>query len=329
MDSIQIKTNSINFCVLSHSKERIFDQIDFLSNALKAFGYSLSVSEMLDPTSVNIVQEGFFSRCSSDYVREFCSKYQRKIVVVLTEHMDIVGNKIEINGFGMNAKNDVMDNASTRFHNLCLILPYIRSFAVLGHFPDKAKIQKIFPAIPIQTIPYTPICSKKNIKKDKKTDFSFTGALTPYREKLLKALQREFRCYYGFEETIDRRREVISESKFHLQIPQNKSWSQISPMRVLFSLKSGTPVLNISAYEDHFFTDRIIPRFPANDMKTLIDNLTTVLKESESHDCLDSQILSFNEAINATFNQSNLGLFLNTWQELESQGDEFSSDPDT
>ena len=318
-----IKSHSVHFCVLSHSKEMIFDQIDFLLDALKASSYSLSVSEMLDPESINIIQEGFFSRCSSDYIREFCTKFQKKVVVILTEHMDIIGNGIEINGFGLHGINDVMGNAFTRFYNLCLVLPYVRSFAVLGHYPDQDNIRKIFPSIPIQTIPYTPLYPQEAIRQDKKTDFSFTGTLTPYREKLLKNLQQEFRCHYGFEETIDRRREVISSSKFHLQIPQNPSWSQISPMRVLFSLKSGTPVLNISAFEDFLFNDQIIPRFPANDMKALINNLTTVLKKSESHDYLDSQIRSFNEAIKATFNQSNLGLFLNIWQDLESQDDSF------
>lgn len=325
---MSIKNNSINFCVLSHPKEVIFDQIDFLSDALKASGYSLSISEMLDPESINIVQEGFFSRGSSDYIRDFCSRYQKKVVVILTEHMEIIGNDININGFRLNAKNDVMQNAYERFYNLCLLLPCIRSFATLGHFPDKAKIQEIFPATPIQSIPYTPINLQKPLKQDKKTDFSFTGTLTPYREKLLKALQKEFRCLYGFEETIVRRREVISESKFHLQIPQNKSWRQISPMRVLFSLKSGTPVLNISDHEDIFFTDQIIPRFQAKDMKTLINNLTILLKKSESHDYLNSQVRSFNESIKATFNQSNLRLFLNIWRDMEFQDNTFSSDPD-
>lgn len=306
----------------------IFDQINFLSDALKESNHSLSVSEMLEPDSINIIQEGFFSRCSSDYVREFCKKFQKKVVVILTEHMDIIENGVEINGFGLYKANDVMDNAFTRFYNLCLILPYIRSFAILGHFPDKDKIQKIFPAIPIQTIPYTPLDPQEPIKQDKKTDFSFTGTLTPYREKLLKALRREFRCHYCFEKTIAKRREVISESKFHLQIPQNKSWRQISPMRVLFSLKSGTPVLNISDHQDIFFTDQIIPRFQAKDMKTLINNLTILLKKSESHDYLNSQVRSFNESIKATFNQSNLRLFLNIWRDMEFQDNTFSSDPD-
>lgn len=239
--------------------------------------------------------------------------------------MDIIGSRVEINGFGLKEANDVMGNAFTRFYNLCLVLPYIRSFAILGHFPDKDKIQKIFPATPIQSIPYTPLDPRELIKQDRKTDFSFTGTLTPYREKLLGALRREFRCHYGFEETISRRREVISESKFHLQIPQNKSWRQISPMRVLFSLKSGTPVLNISDHQDIFFTDQIIPRFRAKDMKTLINNLTILLKKSESHDYLNSQVRSFNESIQSTYNQSNLGLFLNIWQEMEFKGDSFST----
>lgn len=325
---MSIKNNSINFCVLSHPKEVIFDQIDFLSDALKASGYSLSVSEMLDPESINIVQEGFFSRCSSDYVREFCSRYQKKVVVILTEHMEIIGNNININGFRLNAKNDVMQNASERFYNLCLLLPYIRSFAILGHFPDKAKIQGIFPATPIQSIPYTPINLQEPIKQTRKSDFSFTGTLTPYREKLLKAIQKEFTCHYGFEDTIARRREVISTSKFHLQIPQNKSWRQISPMRVLFAIKSGTPVLNISDHEDFFFTDQIIPRFPANNIKDLINNLAIILKKSESHDYLDSQIRSFNESIQSTFNQSNLGLFLNVWHDMEFLDESFLSGHD-
>lgn len=325
---MSIKNNSINFCILSHPKEVIFDQIDFLSDALKASGYDLSVSGMLDPESVNIVQEGFFSRCSSDYVREFCSRYQKKVVVILTEHMEIIENSVVINGFGLNNANDVMDNAFTRFYNLCLVLPYIRSFAILGHFPEKEKIQGIFPAIPIQTIPYAPLDPKESIKQDKKTDFSFTGTLTPYREKLLKAIQKEFTCHYGYEDTIARRREVISDSKFHLQIPQNKSWRQISPMRVLFAIKSGTPVLNISDHEDFFFTDKIIPRFPANNIKDLINNLAIVLKKSESHDYLNSQVRSFNESIKAAFNQSNLRLFLNIWRDMELQDDTFSPDPD-
>lgn len=292
---------------------------------MRASKYSLSVSEMLDPGSINIVQEGFLSRCSSDYIREFCSRYQKKVVVILTEHLEIVEKNININGFRLNAKNDVMQNASERFYNLCLLLPYIRSFTILGHFPNKAKIQAIFPATPIQSIPYTPIELPEPIKKTKKTDFSFTGTLTPYRENLLKAIQKEFTCHYGFEETISRRREVISESKFHLQIPQNASWSQISPMRVLFSLKSGTPVLNISDHQDIFFTDQIIPRFQAKDMKTLINNLTTLLKKSESYDCLNSQVHSFNESIKPNFNKSNLGLFLNIWHEMEIKDYSFST----
>lgn len=325
---MSIKNNSINFCILSHPKEMIFDQIDFLTDALKASGYTLSVSGMLEPESINIVQEGFFSRCSSDYIREFCSRYQKKVVVILTEHMEIIGNNININGFRLNAKNDVMQNASERFYNLCLFLPYIRSFAILGHFPDRNQIQKIFPAIPIQSIPYTPIDLQEPTKQTRKSDFSFTGTFTPYREKLLKAIQKEFTCHYGFEETIARRREVISESKFHLQIPQNKSWRQISPMRVLFAIKSGTPVLNISDHEDFLFTDQIIPRFPANNMNALINTLKIILKKSESHDYLNSQVRFFNESIKATFNQSNLRLFLNIWRDMELQDDTFSPDPD-
>lgn len=306
----------------------IFDQIDFLSDAVKTLGLSLSVSEMMDPYSINFVQEGFFSRGSMDYVRDFCVRFQKKVVVILTEHMEIKEDSLEINGFKLNAKNEVMGNAAIRFKNLCLLLPYVRSFVVLGHWPDRRKIMEIFPSTPIQTIPYSPLNSQKFLKKDKKTDFSFTGTITPYREKLLKNLQREFTCHYGFEEGIDRRREVISESKFHLQIPQNKSWRQISPMRVLFSLKSGTPVLNISDHQDIFFTDQIIPRFQAKDMKTLINNLTILLKKSESHDYLNSQVRSFNESIKATFNQSNLRLFLNIWRDMEFQDNTFSSEPD-
>jgi len=321
-----VKNDSMNFCVLSHPREVIFDQIDFLSEALEAYGFSLSVSEMLDPEAVNFVQEGFLTKCSSDYIREFCTRHRKKIVVILTEHMDISTNKIEINGFRLNAENGVMYNASTRFQNLCLILPHIRSFAILGHFPDKTQIRKIFPATPIQTIPYVPLDLKEPANPRKNTDFSFTGALTPYREKILNILQKEFRCYYGFEETTARRREVISDSRFHLQIPQNKDWTQISPMRVLFSLKSGTPVINISEYKDCFFTDHIIPRFPAKDIRTLVQNLTTVLKKRESRNCLESQIRSFNEMVQVTFNQSNLRLFLDIWQDMESQEDVFSSE---
>ena len=82
--------------------------------------------------------------------------------------------------------------------------------------------------------------------ESKKYDFTFTGALTDYRLKLLKKLQEETNLKIHYTDLVQdhqKRLEILSNSKFLLGLKQNDFQTFISVSRIYNSIITEIPIL--------------------------------------------------------------------------------------
>ena len=82
--------------------------------------------------------------------------------------------------------------------------------------------------------------------ESKKYDFTFTGALTDYRLKLLKKLQEETNLKIHYTDLVQdhqKRLEILANSKFLLGLKQNDFQTFISVSRIYNSIITEIPIL--------------------------------------------------------------------------------------
>ena len=302
----------INFVTLTAPVAMISDQLTFLREAVSNFEIPCSASSNLDPSALNVVIEGF-TPFSARYVREFCDTRQKKISLVITEHLD-VKDEVIINDVLLSRANEYMPNASERLRNLCQVLPHVRFIWVLGHLPKASNIKKLFPQTPIVHVPYPPIRSTVSfLPANRRFELSFTGTVTQYRNKILTNIKRFFKCCYTFSDSTDSRQRIISDSLFTLQIPQHEAWRYVSPMRILFALRAGTPILNISSFSDELF-DPFIPRIQPSEV---LSEISRILRTSPA-EVLAKSVASYNQLAADSMKSSKMPYSIRIWQDLES-----------
>ncbi len=296
---------------LSAPVAMIADQLSFLSEALTYFGEPCTTSTSLDEDSLNVVIEGF-TPFGARYVRDFCERTGKKIAIVMTEHIAVKGQVI-FNDVPMSRANEYTPNAPGRLRNLCQLLPYVRAFWIAGHLPDALKLGEVFPHVPIIHVPYVPMRLDEGLMETRRRfELSFTGTMTKYRRSLLDEINRHYNCCHTFSDDIELRRRIVVESVYTLQIPQHAKWRYLSPMRALFSLRSGTPMLNVSAYEDEIF-DGIVPRIAPNDV---IPALAHYLG-TDARTVYANAMAAYNAMADRSVRSSKLSAALRIWNDLE------------
>lgn len=289
----------------------IADQLSFLSDALSYFDVPSTTGTSLDENSLNVVIEGF-TPFGARYVRDFCEATGKKISVVMTEHIAL-DKEILFNDVPLSKANEYMPNAPGRLRNLCQILPYVRSFWIAGHLPDGQRLTEVFRQMPLVHVPYIPIVlPDETASSNRRFELSFTGTTTQYRSTILDEINKYYNCCHAFSDQMELRRGIIMESTYTLQVPQHARWRYLSPMRALFALRWGTPMLNISEFEDELF-DVVVPRILPRDLIASLSHYLSL----DSREVYRKSVATYNEMAQLSVAASKLATIVGLWNDLE------------
>lgn len=225
--------------------------------ALQQKGYPVSIGRRPRPSSLNVVIEGFSSERNRDVLLEFCRSLQKRVAVIMTEHLDFQHNEIYFHGAPLGSENDYMHPAASlaRAQYLMECIPYLKCFFVLGDLPELRNMSTILPGLDVRTIPFPNLGDRSSNKmgKPSKTcdDLVFTGSMTEHRAKLLALLERN-----GLSVACPRRfvsrscRNALNRSgKIIVNIPQREGWQWLSLMRVVAGLQTGRATISLGTHD--------------------------------------------------------------------------------
>ncbi len=248
---------SIHFWVYNHSFHGIGDQVSFAVRAFQQHGYSVSVGRQPRHSSLNIVIEGFTSSGSKDVLIEFCRSSQKRVAVIMTEHIDMENGQIFFHGAPLGSENDYMHSSLilARIRYLFECLPYLRCFFVLGDLPELRNISTMLPGLDVYTIPFPHLDSGSStdikISSGPIYDLVFAGAMTEYRAKLLTLLEAEGLSVACPQKFISRKRRNTMNrlGKVIVNIPQRSGWQWLSLMRIVAGLQTGRSTLSLGTQD--------------------------------------------------------------------------------
>ena len=244
----------IHLWIYNHPFYGISDQVEFFSMNFRQHGYGVTVGRQPRREALNVVIENF-DDMSREVLQSFCHATDKRVVVILTEHLDFLGEQLHIHGDPLWRDNDYMLPATqvARIRNLIECLHCIRGFLVLGDLPRLQNLDQVFPGVDMRWLPF-PELESQHIKREPENinnDLSFSGFITEYRTsvlELLRGLGFGVVCPYKF---ISRhRRDILNRtSKIVLNIPQRKGWQWLSLMRIIAALRCGRATVSLETQD--------------------------------------------------------------------------------
>ena len=241
----------IHLWIFNHPFHGISDQVEYFLMSLNQNGYKVSIGRKPRLDALNVVIENF-SETTSRTLINFCSKSGKRVVVIMTEHLDFIKDKIYIHGDPLWSDNDYMNPVTqvARIKNLMDCVPYIRCFFVLGDLPELRNINDMFPGIAVRTLPFPEIKKLSQadlVKANNPTfDLAFTGYVTNYRAVLMKQLEKEMSLTCPGTFVSRKARDKINcSARIVLSIPQRKDWKWLSLMRVVAAFHCGRATISL------------------------------------------------------------------------------------
>lgn len=232
--------------------------MSFAVTAFRQHGYPVSVGKQPRPSSLNVVIEGFPSEKSRDVLLDFCRSSQKRVAVIMTEHVDFQHGQIYFHGAPLGSHNDYMHSSTilTRMMHLMECLPYLRCFFVLGDLPELRNISTLVPGVDVRSIPFPDLVrdldSGTEMSSDNVVnDLVFTGAMTEYRARLLSMLEAEGLSVMCPRKFVSRnRRNAINRlGKVIVNIPQRGGWQWLSLMRIVAGLQTGRATVSLGTQD--------------------------------------------------------------------------------
>lgn len=242
---------SVHLWIFNHPFHGISDQIEYFITVFKQQGYPVSVGRRPHRDSLNVVIENF-SEDSRDVVIDFCRSTQKRLAVIMTEHLDFSEGQILIHGDVLWSTNDYMAPRIQvdRIKNLMILVPFIKAFLVLGDLPRLQNVSEIMPGIGVHSIPLPRldrVASELSALVEPAYDLFFSGVVTEHRSIMLTALGTaglDVDCPRGFVSR-KRRDQLNRASKVVLNIPQRTTWRWLSLMRIIAALRSGRATVSL------------------------------------------------------------------------------------
>jgi hypothetical protein len=241
------KNPPIHLWVYNNPLHGISDQIEFIFMIMREHGYKITMSRHPREDALNLVVENF-SEATSGTLIEFCKNHGKRVALVMTEHLDLMGYQLFIHGDPLWSKNDYMHPATqvARIKNMMDCIPYLRAILVLGDLPELIGADVMFPGVPVRTLPFPKIDFIDVSKKEAKTDFVFSGVLTDFRKDILKKIQLNYSVDHpNYFLTRKERDRLYETAKIILNVPQRDGWRWLSLMRVMAALRCGRATISI------------------------------------------------------------------------------------
>ncbi len=234
----------------------VVDQVEFVLAAFKQNGYQVSVGNEFKDDALNVLIECFDdgyknNKKKSDVAKiiNYCEKNNKKVAVIMTEHIDYTDKKIYAYSVPLNQIDSTHYNSviKTRLLSLLTVSPYIKHIFTLGEYPKLKNFREMLGKTPI-AIPY-PKINEVRRDSDSEYDFVFSGKETKYRSAIIdeikkKSFSLESNAYQKI--SIRRKRnQLISKAKINLNIPQDENWKYPSMMRILLALSLGIITVSV------------------------------------------------------------------------------------
>lgn len=241
----------IHLWVYNHALLGVSDQIDFFVMIMRQHGYHVSVSRRPRVDALNVVIENF-SETTGRELNDFCARTGKKVAVIMTEHLDLVGDTLLIHGEPLWNQNDYMEPETqvARVKNLMACLPSMRAFLVLGDLPELLGSDRMFPGLRIGTLPFPRLARVELGGSDPKFELVFTGALTLFREQMMKAMKARLSLVHPMRFVSRAQRDGFNASaRIVLNLPQRSDWRWLSLMRVIAALRCGRATVSIGTQD--------------------------------------------------------------------------------
>lgn len=246
----------VTLWVFNHPLRYITEQAEFFCSILRENGYRVRISNRPSPSSLNVLIENF-QTATTDPVLEFCRAYRKRVAVILTEHLDFIGQQILFHDVRLYSGNDYMPPLvkMERLSSLMILREQIRCFLRLGDMPRLVNLEQMIPGIPVRTLPFPAIAPADRSALDRRSgpdiDLVFTGQMTDHRRQMLDRLQKDFTVLTGRDIVSRRRRDAMNaRARLVLNLPQSRSWQWLSTMRVLAALRCRRATLAIGNFHE-------------------------------------------------------------------------------
>jgi hypothetical protein len=198
-------------------------------------------------------------------IEEFYRQTGKRISIVATEHLDYQGERILSYNeplFVAERESDYISHSerARRFAGLVEATHKSRFLFTLGDYPHLSGVDILFPRCEIVRLPFPPLpmdAVARRARHKSRYNFVFTGAVTPFRKRILDSISDDFAVVVSkFGSNFrDRARSYLSSS-VALNIPQYPGWIWSSPMRILYGLAMGrltiSPFLQPGSEIDRF-----------------------------------------------------------------------------
>lgn len=289
---------SVNLWVYNHLVNGISDQIQYFVDSFREYGYVVTVSRQPNQTCLNFVIENF-STVTSRRLINFCQSTSKRVGLIMTEHLDLVGRELLMHGKPLWSMNDYMAPGTqvSRIKNMFDCIEHFSGIFVLGDLPELVGSNILFPNIPVKMIPFPKLTNPSKMDIRPISDFLFTGYITSYRKDVIDQLKKQYTVTQpsGFV-TRKQRHAITLNAKFVLNIPQSKDWAWLSLMRIIAALNSGRATLSIGTTDNSCISECTVqvPPDEFNDyVSHNIDNWRGIYEECSVK--YESMRLDFNE----------------------------------
>lgn len=274
-----IHTNKarIHIWLYNHPVQYVSDQIEFLFLIMRQHGYPITMSRSPRNDALNVVIENF-SETTSRTLIDYCEQQGKRIALIMTEHLDLLGDELFIHGDPLWSDNDYMHPATqvARIKNLMDCVPYLRAIFVLGDLPELKGVEKLFPGLTVRSLPFPELQPLDVSESAPEHDLAFSGALTTFRKQVLQSIGTGYSLVHPKQFLSRRGRDQLNASaRVVLNIPQRSDWCWLSLMRVIAALRCGRATVSIGTKD----TSRIAScctQLPANNWQ---QPLTALVKD--------------------------------------------------
>jgi len=237
----------LHLWVYNHPMTGISDQIEFFFLIMRQHGYPVSMSRKPREDALNVVIENF-SDMTSNALIDFCKQSAKRVALIMTEHLDLTRGRIFIHGEPLWSNNDYMHPATQvdRIKNLMDCVPYLRSIIVLGDLPQLEGAERMFPGLPVRTLPFPALLEVDVADQTPKYELVFSGALTAFREYVLRRVAESYTLEVPARFLSRKGRDRLNATaSVILNIPQRPNWRWLSLMRIIAALRCGRATVSI------------------------------------------------------------------------------------
>jgi hypothetical protein len=297
----------INLCIFNHPRRfsGILDQLWFARETFGQHGYELVCSNTLRPDCINLLIENFIET-DVDVIASFCRRFDKKIGIVMTEHVELEKEGFLFAGAPVERPAEYIHNRQQRLFSLLSLTDCVFSFFTLGELPELRTWGEITPAHKVFRLPFPSVGKVAARRARCEYDIVFTGTLTRYRETVLSEIAKKYRVIQSsIGETEWERVELYARSKIAVNISQDEDWKWISPMRVLFGLRLGVSTVHLGPSDNTMFTKLMMER---NDLDTAVRDYESLFQQ---------QFIAYETFVKSEFNSRFPHELINSWGALE------------